>query len=108
MSRVDQLIQGNIPLDVFRCYCGESSYLEIMHDAEDDQFYIYITLSPTRLKERLRLAWKALRGIEFLASNEVIIDGSDIEKVAAALSPQPQLKQAEGTLAKGEGENTSA
>lgn len=30
------------------------------------------------------------------------------EEVTAALSPQPQLKQAEGTPAKGEGENTSA
>jgi hypothetical protein len=101
MSKVEQLIQGNMEYHIFRCYCGECSYLSIIQDSEDDQIYIEITLHPTRLTERLKLAWKALRGLEFLASNEVIIDGSDAEKLIEAVrlhkssmgSGEPQIRK---------------
>lgn len=85
MSKIDQTIQGNMDSHIFKCYCGENSYLEIVRDFEDDQRYISITMHPTRLKERLKLAWKALRGLEFSVSNEVVIDGDDINKVRKAL-----------------------
>lgn len=78
MTKINQTIQGNLETHIFKCYCGENSYLEVMKDTDDKQIYINITLHPTRLSERLKLAWRALRGLEFSASNEVVIDGKDI------------------------------
>lgn len=85
MSKLNQEIQGHMPTHIFKCYCGEDSYLEIMQDPDDKEFYLTITKHPTRLKERLKLAWKAFRGLEFAASNEVIIAEKDAKKIAKAL-----------------------
>ena len=35
--------------------------------------------------ERLKLAWMAIRGLEFSVSNEIIIDNTDIKKLIKAL-----------------------
>lgn len=78
MTKIKQVVQGNMDTSIYKCYCGEYSYLEIIRDEEDSQFYFHISVYPTRLLERLVLAWKALRGIEFMVSNEVIVDGKDV------------------------------
>lgn len=80
MSNIEQKIQFDGKSEIFKCYCGEHSYLEVTYDRVDDQYYVSITLHPTRFLERLKLAWKALRGIEFSSSNEVVIDGPDFRK----------------------------
>jgi len=80
MTELKQKIQFENKSEVFKCYCGENSYLEFIYDKEDDQYYVTITLQPTRLLERLKLAWKALRGLEFSSANEVVIDGEDFRK----------------------------
>lgn len=85
MAKIDNKIQWDTPTHLFKCYCGESSFLEIIHDDEDRQLYISITQHPTTLRERLTLAWKALCGYEFSASNEVVLDEEDINKLIKAL-----------------------
>lgn len=85
MTKINQTIQGNMDSSIFKCYCGENSYLEVIKDPEDKQIYISITLRPTRLRERLKLAYRALRGLEFTSSNEVVIDGDDIKELIKAL-----------------------
>lgn len=92
MTRLDQKIQGDMETHVFKCYCGEDSYLVVTKDSKDDQLYISITKHPTRLVERLKLAWKSLRGLEFTTTNEVIIDGSDADNLALALTSNQSEK----------------
>lgn len=85
MSKINQVIQGGGEVHIFKCYCGEDSFLEFTGRKEDDEIYAQITIHPTRLGKRLKLAWKALRGLEFTASNSVIIDGKDLPKLIKAL-----------------------
>lgn len=87
MTKLNQQVQGHMESHVFTCYCGEDSYLQISRDDEDGQYYISITKHPTRLGERLKTAWQALKGLEFTASNEVIIDGADAASLVEALRP---------------------
>lgn len=89
MSKVEEQLQGGFPTYIFKCYCGEHSFLEVMQDLEDRELYINITQHPTRLKERLTTAWRALRGLEFSSSNEVIIDEKDIDRLMEALKINP-------------------
>lgn len=86
MTKLAETIQGNLETHIFKCYCGEDSYLEVMQDSEDKEFYISITMHPTSISERIKAAWKALRGLEFSASNTVIILEEDADKLAAALT----------------------
>lgn len=81
MTKLQERNQFNSVSQVYKCWCGEYSYLEIIRDEEDSQFYFHISVYPTRLLERLVLAWKALRGIEFMVSNEVIVDGKDVPSI---------------------------
>lgn len=93
MAKIDNQVQGSMPTHIFKCYCGENSYIEIIQDPEDKEFYFSITQRPTRLKERLTTAWKALRGLEFTASNEVIVLDTDAHKIIEALTlPTPPIK----------------
>lgn len=85
MAKVDNQVQGDLPTYIFKCYCGENSYLEIMQDPEDKELYISITQHPTRLRERLKLAWKALRGLEFTAAGDIILLDDDVKKLIKAL-----------------------
>ena len=87
MTEIKQFTQGKLGNEhIFQCYCGEDSYLNVTHDEEDNQFYFDITLAPSRLPERIKRAWQALRGLEFGCSNEVIIDGSDIKELSDFLA----------------------
>jgi hypothetical protein len=85
MSKIDQTVQGDMPSHIFKCYCGEFSYLEIILDKDDQQIYFAISMSPTTLWSRVKLAWRAIHGLEFSTSNEVIIDGKDVPKIIKAL-----------------------
>ena len=71
--------------NIFKCWCGESSYLEVVKDIEDGDIYITITKYPTRLLERLKMAYMALRGIEFDSTNSVMIAQEDIPQLIKAL-----------------------
>lgn len=75
----------DLETSIFKCWCGEVSYLEIVRDVEDGDIYVTITKHPTRLLERLRSAYKALRGIEFDATNSVMIAKEDIAALIKAL-----------------------
>lgn len=86
MTKLEQKIQGDMESHIFKCYCGENSYLEITRDDDDKQFYLSISVSPTRLAERLKLAWKALLGLEFSTSNEIMIDYTDARMLIEALN----------------------
>ena len=86
MSKIQEKIQGEFDDYIFKCYCGENSYLQVTQDPDDRELYISITLKPTRLSERLELAWKSLRGMEFYATDEVIILGEDSDKLIEALT----------------------
>jgi hypothetical protein len=92
MSKIDNTTQGRLDSYIFKCYCGEDSYLEVMQNPDDGEFYISITQHPTRLLERLKMAWKALRGIEFTSSNEVILLEKDANKLIVALT-KPNRKE---------------
>ena len=87
MTKLTEDSQWNTGRHIFKCWCGEDSYLEVIQDVEDGEYYISITQHPTRLKERLAMAWKALRGIEFTASNSVMIVEKDAKKLVKALTP---------------------
>lgn len=96
MTKIDQSIQGGLPTYIFKCYCGEDSYLEVMQDPDDRELYISITQRPTRLRERLKLAWKALRGLEFTNAGDVILLDTDAKKLIEALTlaaPKPKEKE---------------
>lgn len=85
MAKIDNKTQGSYGSHIFKCYCGENSYLEILQDPDDRELYIYITQHPTRLRERLSTAWRALRGLEFMSSNEIVLLEEDAEKLIKAL-----------------------
>lgn len=74
----------HIETNIFKCWCGENSYLDITSDNDGD-LYITITQYPTNLLERFKLAFKALRGLEFSSSNSVMIVNEDINKLIKAL-----------------------
>jgi hypothetical protein len=84
--KLKQKIQGDMDSHVFKCYCGEYSYLEIVRDSDYKQVYVNITMNPTTIRERLSMAWKSLRGIEFSVSNEVVIDSVDLAELRKALT----------------------
>lgn len=92
MTKIEQKIQFDSHSEVFKCYCGENSYLEFIYDKDDDQYYVNITIHPTRLLERLKLAWKALRGLEFSTSNEVIVDGPDFRRYLRTVIPNNKAR----------------
>lgn len=100
MTKLKESTQWPVEFHIYKCWCGEDSYLQVARDDEDKQFYISITVHPTRFLERLRMAWKALRGIEFTASNEVIVDFQDAKELTAALSPQPRTRPKKSPAAK--------
>jgi hypothetical protein len=85
MTELIEKDQFQTETHTYKCWCGENSYLTIVIDREDGEAYISITQSPTRLIERLSLAWKALRGIEFTSSNEVIISDDEVEELMKML-----------------------
>lgn len=88
MTKIMEKIQGDssgFETHIFKCYCGEDSYLEIIQDKEDREIFVTITKHPTRLKERLIMAWKSLRGIEFTTTNHVMLLQEDISKLRSAL-----------------------
>lgn len=87
MTKIKEKTQfKDLEINIFRCWCGESSYLEVVKDVEDGDIYVTITKYPTRLLERLKTAYKALRGIEFDATNSVMIAKEDVSKLVKALS----------------------
>jgi hypothetical protein len=86
MTKVQEGDQFQREIHIFKCWCGEESYLEITQDADDKEFYISITQHPTRFMERLKMAWAALRGIEFSSSNCVVLLEEDANKLVAALT----------------------
>lgn len=86
MTKIKQLIQGNMEPDVFLCYCGEYLYLRISTDEEYDEAFVAITGRPKTLKERIGAAFRCLLGKEFYISDEVVIDGKDLPALRKALT----------------------
>lgn len=78
---------------IFKCWCGENSYLEVSVDKKDGELYICITRHPTRFRERLKMAWEAIRGIEFTSSNSVMIVPEDVPKLIEALQQIKSLEK---------------
>jgi len=74
---------GGIDEESVQCYCGENSYISVKR--WDDEYIVYITQSPTSLRERLRLAWAALRGLEFHYSNEVLLSQEQLDEFMGGL-----------------------
>ena len=74
-----------IERNIFQCYCGEYSYLNIEKDLDDDYIYITITKYSTSFLGRIDLAFKALLGIEFNSSNSVMISKKDIKSLIDSL-----------------------
>jgi len=97
MAKIDNKTQWSQfgETHIFKCYCGSNSYIQVIQDPEDRELYFSITQHPTRLKERLGTAWKALRGLEFTASDEVILLDTDARKLIKALTlpPKPIKKE---------------
>jgi hypothetical protein len=85
MTKLAEKNQFNSDNYVFKCYCAEHSYLDITQDPDDGEIYISITQHPTRLTDRIVMAWRALRGVEFSSSNEVVLLKEDISKLQEAL-----------------------
>lgn len=75
----------DLETSIFKCWCGESSYLEVVKDVDDGDIYVTISKYPTKLLERLKTAYKALRGIEFDSTNSVMIAKEDVIKLIRAL-----------------------
>ncbi len=86
MTKLTEKTQFNFAeTNIFKCWCGENSYLDITKDLDDGDIYITITQYPTRLLERVKMAYKALRGIEFTSSNSVMLAQEDIKKLIKSL-----------------------
>lgn len=70
---------------IFKCWCGENSYLDITKDKIGDYICITITQNPTTVSDRIKMAWKCLRGLEFSSSNSVLISEQNIENLVKEL-----------------------
>ncbi len=70
---------------VYRCNCGEDSFLIVAkawEGEEGTEYYVAVTHSPSSLKQRFKEAWRALRGYENTVSNEVILSTEQLKDLA--------------------------
>lgn len=86
MTKLNQKQQYDNESHIFKCWCGEHSYLEVSKFDEDTgDIEIYLTQHPSSLFERLRLAFMSLRGLEITTSSSVIIAEEDVKELIKAL-----------------------
>lgn len=86
MTKLNQKVQGSFATHVFKCYCGEHKFLEVMQDPVHKEIYISITMYHESLFERIKMAWQCLRGLDsVMVAGDVILDQDDIRKLIESL-----------------------
>ena len=67
---------------LYKCDCGEFSFLEVLHDTNDDSYYVTITAYPRTFKEKARAIWAVLRGATYGASEEMVLNKENAEDLS--------------------------
>lgn len=67
---------------IIPCDCGEQAYLDIQ--VWDDEYKLYtvgIVQSPSTFRARLKEAWQALRGNDWLVSGELLVGEKELKQI---------------------------
>jgi hypothetical protein len=114
LARHADAARHNLRDDEFllRCSCGDTHFISIYHDSEEDYYELAFSEAPrTPLARRLRQAWAALRGRAVPSGEWVALAPGDIARWlgwlgGAEIPKLPVRASAELILADAEGRDT--
>ncbi len=69
----------NNDIELYRCECGEFSFLEVWYDG--DFYYFMITYSPRGIIEKLKAIWAILRGAKYGVSEDIVLSETSIKQL---------------------------
>lgn len=84
MTKLTEQSQFGLDTDIFKCWCGEYSYLEVIKDSDGD-IYVAITQYPRSITERLKAIFGIITGTGYSGSNSVMVTKDDVNKLIKAL-----------------------
>lgn len=98
MSIMKQKIQfGEQTSVIFQCNCGEDTYLNVERfDWREGEFDYHVSVSnqPGLLSDRLKTAWRALRGQRHAVSSHVLLSPEQFEDLLTELQQEVLAKKA--------------
>ena len=77
---------------LYKCSCGEFSFLEVIHDSDDDFYYFTISYYPKSFWQKIKAIYAIIRGSRFGASEEVVLTIEDAQDLSDFIGLRPLKK----------------